>query len=239
MDKFSAKYAGMSTFQYGALNPIVNIDVNGDSIKIAHNGNNFLYKGGKLFLNGEEYTGKVKGFLKRTVKGLNEIASTSTGGEMLDELSKSEHNIVIKYKSNGAFFVTGFESFGKPDLRNNAEGLRVQETGKKVLDFFDFTGVGSGGTVYWDSYARPNGAKPNMVLAHELFHGFDAIRGMLDSRSVEVNGGREQIQEIRAVYNTNLIRSQLGRAYREKYSNGPRLLDSNGKPINVSPPYKF
>ncbi|MCB9351687.1 MAG: hypothetical protein H6573_29950 [Lewinellaceae bacterium] len=78
-----------------------------------------------------------------------------------------------------------------------------------------------------------------MVLAHELFHGYDATRGMLDSRYVEINGGQEQIQEIRAVYNTNLIRGQLGKKYRKNYSGGTSLLDANGNPINVSPPYGF
>ena len=78
-----------------------------------------------------------------------------------------------------------------------------------------------------------------MVLAHELFHGLDATQGMLDSRYIGIGGGNAQIQEIRAVYNTNLIRGQLGKKYRKNYSGGPSLLDANGNPINVSPPYDF
>lgn len=239
VDPRAEKYYGWSPYNYVLGNPILNIDPRGDTVKISHKGNDYVYNNGALSLNGQEYTGKVRGFLKRAVKGLNHISSTEAGATMINGLVASEHNVVIKYKSGAANFVPGFESFGKPDLRNNAEGLRVQETGEKVLDFFDFTEVGSGGTVYWDPSARPNGGKPKMVLAHELFHGYDATRGMLDSRYVEINGGREQIQEIRAVYNTNLIRGQLGKKYRKNYSGGTSLLDANGNPINVSPPYGF
>ena len=239
VDPRAEKYYGWSPYNYVLGNPIINIDPRGDTVKIVHKGNEFTYNNGTLSLNGQEYTGKVRGFLKRAVNGLNQISSTEAGANMVNGLVASEHNVVIKYKSGAANFVPGFESFGKPDLRNNAEGLRVQETGQKVLEFFDFTEVGSGGTVYWDPSARPNGGRPNMVLAHELFHGYDATRGMLDSRYIDINGGREQIQEIRAVYNTNLIRGQLGRRYRSQYSNGPKLLDARGMPINVSPPYGF
>ena len=233
------KYTAWSPYNYVLGNPIINIDPQGDTVKISHQGNNYVYNNGSLSLNGEEYTGKVRGYLKRAVKALKKISSTETGAAMLNELVASEHNVVIKYKRGAANFVPGFERFGKPDLMNNAQGLRVEETGKKVVEFFDFTEVGSGGTVYWDPSVRPDGGKPKMVLAHELYHGLDATKGMLDSRFIDINGGKAMIQEIRAVHNTNLIRGQLGKRYRKNYSGGPSLLDAKGNPINVSPPYGF
>jgi RHS repeat-associated core domain len=239
-DRFSEKYSSMSSYQYGANNPITNIDVNGDSLKISYKGINILYEDGNLFnTDGSEYEGKVRGFLKKSIKALNKIASTETGGDMIGSLQSSNKNIILKYKLRAANFVPGFERFGKPDLMNNAQGLRVQETGEKVLDFFEFTEIGSGGTVYWDPSQTPEGARSTMVLAHELFHGLDATKGMLDSRFISIGGGTSQIQEIRAVYNTNLIRDQLNYKLRSNYSGGPRLLDNDNKPINVSPPYKF
>lgn len=240
VDPRAEKYYAWSPYNYVLGNPILNIDPRGDTVKISHKGNDYVYNNGTLTLNGQEYTGKVRGFLKRAVNGLNQISATEAGGAMINSLVASEHNIVLKYRSGAANFVPGFERFGSPDLRNNAEGLRVQETGKKVIEFFDFTEVGSGGTVYWDPSARPNGEKSNIVLAHELFHGLDATNGMLDSRYINVNGGMEQIQEVRAVHNTNLIRREFGYKLRRNYSsNGPSLLDANGNPINVSPPYGF
>jgi len=250
IDRFSEKYLDMTAYQYAANNPVLFIDVNGDSIKINYEGNDILYQDGKLYdSNRNEYRGegvkvkkdgsiKYKGFLKKSFNALNKIATTKAGAAMIDALETSEQNVILKYQSGAANFVPGFESFGNPDLKNNAEGLRVKETGKKVLAFFDFTEIGSGGIVYWDPAVRPDGGKPTMVLAHELFHGLDATKGMLDSRRVAVGKGYEEIQEIRAVYNTNLIRKELGLKIRSNYSGGPSLLDGKGKTINVSPPYK-
>ena len=239
-DRFAEKYSSISPYQYGANNPIRNIDVNGDSLKISYKGIDIVYQDGNLFnIDGSKYEGKVRGFLKKSIKALNKMASTETGRDMISSLQSSNKNIIIKYKLRAANFVPGFERFGKPDLMNNAQGLRVQETGEKVLDFFEFTEIGSGGTVYWDPSQSPEGARSTMVLAHELFHGLDATKGMLDSRTIPIGKGTSQIQEIRAVYNTNLIRDQLNYKLRSNYSGGPRLLDNNNRPINVSPPYKF
>ena len=236
VDRFSAKYSSLSPYSYAGCNPVKYADINGDSLWISHRGNNYLYENGKLFLKGEEYTGKVRGFLKKTVKSLNKISSTTAGGKMLQELQSNEHNVFIKYRRGAANFVPGFGRFGSPELKNNAEGIRVQEKGK-VIEAFDFTEIGSGGTIYIDPSL--NHDRRSMILAHELFHANDAIYGLLDSRFVKFNGGVSQIQEIRAVYNTNLIRRELGYSLRKNYSGGPSLLDQNNSPINISPPYKF
>ncbi|WP_367868213.1 RHS repeat-associated core domain-containing protein [Pedobacter sp. WC2423] len=80
IDRFADKYVNLNPYQYGANNPVLNIDINGDSLRISHNGQDYLYQSGKLYQNGSEYTGKVKGFLKQTIKSLSEI---STGRKAL------------------------------------------------------------------------------------------------------------------------------------------------------------
>ena len=245
-DRFSEKYFSYSTYGYAANNPISNIDINGDSIKVNHKGKDLLYVDGTLYDGDKEYRGKgvkvnkdgsikYKGFLKRTVNALDDIASTESGGGLIAALQASDKNIVIKFRRNAANFVPGFEKFSSPDLRNNAEGSRVLSTGQKVLEFFEFSEIGSGGTVYWDPSARPDGEISSLVLGHELFHALDASNGTLDSRYIKINGGSVQIQEMRAVYNTNLIRREMGRKFRSSYSGGPSLLDSRGRPVNVIP----
>lgn len=67
MDRFAEKYHNLTPYQYGANNPVLKIDINGDSLPISHKGQDYLYQNYKLYQNGAEYTGKVKGFLKQTV----------------------------------------------------------------------------------------------------------------------------------------------------------------------------
>ena len=74
------------------------------------------------------------------------------------------------------------------------------------------------------------------TLVHEMFHGFDASKGILDRRFALGTGGAlgEEIGEIRAVYNTNLIRQQMGiKNLRGSYSNPNIPLLKNGNPINI------
>jgi len=58
---------------------------------------------------------------------------------------------------------------------------------------------------------------------------------MLDSRRVPINGGKEEIREIRAVYHENRIRQDLGKGLRKDYG-GPSLLDNNKNPIFYQTP---
>ena len=112
---------------------------------------------------------------------------------------------------------------------------------------------GSGGTMYWDPVgsALPTTAgiktAPFADLAHEMFHGLDANRGLLDDRAyLDPKVDRAEWQ---AVYRENTMRSQLGMPLRTHYiietdpsgtvigSAGPRMLSPLNKPI-LPPWYK-
>jgi hypothetical protein len=103
---------------------------------------------------------------------------------------------------------------------------------------------GAGGTITWN----PSGANvwvvggsqdnnPTTNLMHELFHGRDANRGLLDNRLY--NGLKQD--EWQASYKENLVRQQMQLSIREYYrsqDNGgvitplpPRLLDASNNPI--------
>ncbi|MCU0420066.1 MAG: DUF6443 domain-containing protein, partial [Cyclobacteriaceae bacterium] len=53
----------------------------GDTVVIQHKNQSYVYENGKLSQNGQAYTGKVKGFLKQTVKALDKVRTGGTEGQ--------------------------------------------------------------------------------------------------------------------------------------------------------------
>jgi RHS repeat-associated protein len=82
-DRFSEKYYSLSNYQYAANNPILNIDVNGDSIRINYGNNQEL-----LYTPGMKYSGNDK-FVSQTVDYLNNINSVKGGNKLIGKLNSS------------------------------------------------------------------------------------------------------------------------------------------------------
>ena len=104
VDRFADKYVSLTPYHYAANNPIYYIDVNGDSLWITHNigflglggKQTLLYENGNLYnKDGSEYTGKVKGFLSKSVNALSTISGTQEGSSMVGELQSSANNFTI------------------------------------------------------------------------------------------------------------------------------------------------
>jgi hypothetical protein len=242
-DRFAEKYTSLSPYQYGANNPILYIDINGDSLWISHKGNNYLYDNGQLSLNGAEYTGKVKGFLKTAVNALNQIGGTESGSTVLGGLQSSDNNFYLqdakfnpRTKGGNAFM---------SENRNGAYSTAMIDAGqgKPVAG-------GSGGNIYWNpregtvpEVGGGFGLRPVTNLGHELFHAYDANYGNLDNRPVN---GLDR-SEWRAVYFENQLRGAMGLPYRTHYRSllnantgvktgtGPEML-RNGSPVMVGTP---
>lgn len=102
----------MTPYQYGGLDLIKHIDVNGDSLYVTHR-TGFLglggkqtlrYEGGNLYnQDGSPYTGKVKGFLKQTVDALGSINGTQEGASLLSGLESSANSFTIVESSSNSF----------------------------------------------------------------------------------------------------------------------------------------
>ncbi len=88
--------------------------------------------------------------------------------------------------------------------------------------------------------AIPEGLPPHVALAHEMYHAFDSIRGILDMRFVQ--GEKYEfafISEYRAVYFENIARKAAGIDYRTHYDQdqtGPGVLDEYGEPRKMPSP---
>ncbi|MCC8034589.1 MAG: type III secretion system effector protein [Rikenellaceae bacterium] len=238
LDRFAEKYYSISPYSFAAGNPIRYIDINGDSLWIAHKGENFLYENGTLYLNGQEYTGKVKGFLKQSVNALRSINATAEGSQMISELSASASYFNIVQSNKNEFKADNIiKAYGQQHISENSATYQMMG--------MNHISGGSGGTIYWN----PNGIDlptttgmrndPSVVLGHEMFHGLDANRGALVSG--EHNGIRKN--EWQAVYRENMMRGQAGIPLRTHYEtavtsngvriggSGPRMITSANQPI--------
>jgi RHS repeat-associated protein len=240
IDRFAEKYYSLSPYSYGALNPVNNIDINGDSIWITQRTGflglgkkqTLLYENGNLYnKDGSEYTGKVKGFLNKTVNALNTIGGTQEGKSMINELQSSTNNFTI---------IKGGESEFLANDTKKAYANQYQTDPSQVaaLQTLQSRGInlsgGSGGTIRWNLSGAPlptlMGLRTNATvdLSHEMFHALDANRGLLDSRT-EQNVKRSEWQ---AVYRENILRSQSGLPLRTHYRTG---VNSSGIKIGIAP----
>jgi RHS repeat-associated protein len=232
-DRFSEKYYSLSPYQYGGLNPINFVDINGDSLWISYNGTNVLYQNGGLYnKNGTAYTGAgakkdkngnvigYKGFLGQALSALNQISSAEgqAGTSVISELQSSANNFTISDAANNPKGA-GLNEFDSDNMSAEyATAMFDAGQGRPQLG-------GSGGTLYWNpsgtdplngvtEFGGKVGISPTTNLAHELFHGYDSNRGLGDNRPI--NGLKRS--EWRAAYFENKIRLQMGLPFRESYN---------------------
>lgn len=232
VDRFAEKYASLTPYHYAANNPIYYIDVNGDSLWITHNTGflglgdkqTLLYENGNLYnKDGSAYTGKVKGFLSKSVNALNTISGTQEGGSMVGELQSSANNFTL-VKGDSKFTASNAtKAYANQIQTDPAQAGTFQALKNAGINLAG----GSGGTISWNPSGATlptlNGSGVNGTtdLAHEMFHGLDANRGLLDNR---VDQGIER-SEWQAVYRENVLRSQLGSPLRTHYI---KTVDANG-----------
>lgn len=223
-DRFSEKYYPLSPYQYGANDPIRNIDVNGDSIWVTVNTqianpdgsttlqtNRFYYgrdnQGNYGFLDpstGKLYSGD-NNFLTQASNALGNLRSGTVGKNLVDYLASSSKNTEIAY-----------------GVKNYADEK-------------------SGAYVLWNENGAPsapdqkgNTNPPAYIgLGHELAHIQDIWQGTINRqtwRSVkDVTGNVVNITnaELYATHMENQIRAEHNIPLREFYGVTP---DRQGDP---------
>jgi RHS repeat-associated protein len=220
VDKFADKYFALTPFHYAANNPILYIDVNGDSIVIDENG----YTNRSVYIEGRpNYTQIVTSLL-------DQLRQTPEGEAWYNELNNSQHTFTIRYEP-GQFRAIPF-----------AEGL----TNEEILNNSQTNGVGVGGIIQFDPHNDIYGAttysdfNSNVeVMAHEIFgHGIDFNRGIADYTETDYQNpqtnGNERISnnELNASHRENIIRARMGTPLRHSYSGSP-ILNSTQGTINI------
>ena len=187
-DRFAEKYYSMSPYQYGANNPVNNIDVNGDTIVVNPNPNGLIDNVRMFFGFDTKYQKGVKADLQQLKKDDKEI------GEMIIELEKSKNVHSITRTKRGKSNSSGFD----------------REKAKKDIP--------QGSIINYDPDVKTdingNHRTPRIGLSHELQHSSDVDKGIMSYENI---GNGIPMREIRAINTENKIRKRTGDAKRTEY----------------------
>ena len=169
-DRFAEKYYSMSPYQYGANNPVNNIDVNGDTIVVNPNPNGLIDNVRIFFGFDTKYQKDVKADLQQLKKDDKEI------GEMIIELEKSKNVHSITRTKRGKSNSSGFD----------------REKAKKDIP--------QGSIINYDPDVKTdingNHRTPRIGLSHELQHSSDVDKGIMSYENI---GNGIPMREIRAI----------------------------------------
>lgn len=189
----SDKYPHLTSYNYCANNPVMLVDPDGRDVIIAgEDGSQYNY--GK----DPKYEGSDK-FILKAVSAINKIASRKEGKSMINELVNSKNVFNVEEGQESKFEASNqLKAFAKKISEDNPNFPTSLLEG------------GSGGTIKWNTNGveLPTegglGKDATMDLAHELSHGLDANRGMLNDSKFD----NTYKYEWQAVYRENLIRSE-------------------------------
>ena len=229
----------------------------GDSLKLKaseeSNGEIFTYKQGVFYReNGKTVKHLYDGFLSEVEDALKKLESLPSGKALLMELEHSPYPLTIENGQN-RFVATGPDGTGYSGIYQ-ASTIMFFETLFYPEKYNRISQIGNGGKINFDplgSYERIESdhrlrkVPAFIALAHEAYHAYDSIRGLLDSRIVD---GKDyeviEVREYRAVYFENIVRKEAGIRYSKYYGTQdtheakgtPGMLSPSGEPYAIPAP---
>ncbi|PIN84323.1 MAG: hypothetical protein COV65_01295 [Nitrosopumilales archaeon CG11_big_fil_rev_8_21_14_0_20_33_24] len=218
-----------------------------DSLKIL-DGNDiaYTYDNGKLFDSNNREVSKVKDkFLKLALKTLSRLSSIPETRQLVEELQFSPNPFFIKLGGNRYSPNAAGERMNTHG--NNAGFISMLDELKPMVDGLPFDRIGFGGFIYWNPQTKASFVEEDnverqvdtdLILAHEMYHAYDGMRGLLDRRFVQSEGEEklefQPICEYRAVRMENITRKALGYKYRRYYGgqagDAQDMLDEHNEP---------
>ncbi len=223
-----------------------------DSLRVkSADGKILIYKDQNLYKDGEIYSiKKTDKFLRTFMDAMATIEATTVGEVLVKSLQSYKDIFLVK---------KGWSHF-EPNSENERSMWHINEAGfgfimdEKMPMFGDKTPlekIGASGLIYWDPNLKAKfvesdyvkrSIRPELVLAHEMFHAYDSSRGFLDRRFVKSDELEfTELSEYRAVYLENMLREEFGLKYRRYYGDvddfsQADLLNEDGSPILMPSP---
>lgn len=217
---------------------------NADSLQIKDaSGNKFIYQKGRY----SKFQTFEDPFVRQALDALDTLERFPSSARLLRELEKSQFPLFL---AKGTSRFDPREEDGRPNFgMQQSQAIVYFVTLRKADNPMPFKRIGSGGYVRWNPketspLLEADGVMRSVpayiALAHEMYHAYDSIRGVLDMRFVYGEGYEHQaVVEFRGVYFENQIRAEAGLQYRKRYSSseGPletgNMIDANGRPIAI------
>lgn len=160
--------------------------------------------------------GDGKKTILKFLKYLNE--KSPNAAELIRRLKSSPHKVYAEISKSRNF--VNLKVFDKYE-HNNAHGIANLESSFLMLEHekVPLNQLGGSSIITWNPSLFGNSKMQAIALAHELYHAYDAARGLLDFRLVTGKGYETaDVREYRAVYFENLVRKDLGVKPRLRYS---------------------
>jgi hypothetical protein len=244
-------YTCDSSNRFDLFTPRLVENKNADSLKLQDQEKKiYIYKNKKLYLNGK-LVRKVKGkFLRKAYNTLLRLENIPEAQQLISELQHSIYEFTIIFGGNrydpspvgGRSYLHG----------NNAGFISMMDDLRPMIERLSFNQIGYGGRIYFNpnidaSFVEVDylerKVNPDVVLAHEMYHAYDAMRGLLDRRFIKATHLEFQpVCEYRAVRLENILRARLGGKFRRFYSKPSDLssvqdmLDDNDEPVVIPTP---
>lgn len=231
-------------FDFTAQNP------DEDSLKVfGLDQKTYYYKNNSLYSIKGRKIRKVKdSFAKAVLVALNKISESELGKKLINRLQKSYAPFYIQ-KGRNQYNPANL------DQRTNTHGndatmiVGLDEL-RPMVERMPFSQIGFTGRINWNENLKAKLIESDYVereipayiaLAHEMFHAYDGMRGLLDRRFVHGNNlEMSPVAEYRAVYFENQMRKDFGFKYRRFYSKQDDItrdmLDDRDEPILLPTP---
>tara|TARA_B100001971_G_scaffold37960_1_gene33020 strand:- start:61330 stop:62241 length:912 start_codon:yes stop_codon:yes gene_type:complete len=200
----------------------------GSSLKIKDSkGNLYTYMGDTILDSRGRTPRRVRDkFLKLALNALERIKSVKEGAALINELQHSPYEFVIMRGGNR--YDPSDEGQRSYTHGNEAGLISMLDELQPIVDGFPFQKIGHGGRIYWEpstnasfieSDYQERKVDTDIILAHEMYHAYDGMRGLLDRRFVKGDELEFQpVAEYRAVRMENIMRDGLGYKLRRFYS---------------------
>ena len=209
------------------------------------------YSQGKLYdVDGKEIIKVKDKFTKIALKTLARLEAIPEARAIIEELQASPYPFYIKLGGNRYLPHAMGERSGMQ--MNNAGFISMMDELRPMVEKMPFSKIGFGGFIHWNPKTqaafieedyKERDVDTDLILAHEMYHAYDGMRGLLDRRFVKSDTHEFQpVCEYRAVRFENLMRKAFDYKYRRFYSKPQQLqtpkdmLDDNNEPIVIPTP---